>query len=194
MQHRRVTRRGKTVIAIAGVAVGVLALLGVIQFALSGDNPAAQPNVTATTTTSTTSNGFETPDGALETTEPSAEVKVATGSFKQQRGMLTVEVTRVEATGGRLKLFVTATNASQARMTLPIDGIAVVDNLKRTYAASRSKWDGLVTQGSSTSGTVVLDEKLGAGVNSVTLTFNSISGQFAPTGAAITVTGIPVPK
>lgn len=191
MQHRRVTRRGKTVIAIAAVAAGVLASLGVIQFALSGDNSAAQPNVTATTTTS---NVVETPDGALETTEPSAEVKVATGSFKQQRGMLTIEVTRVESAGGRLKLFVTATNASQARMTLPVDGIAVLDDLKRTYAASTSKWDGLVTQGTTTSGTVILDEKLGAGVNSVTLTFSSISGQFAPTGAAITVTGIPVPK
>ncbi|GAA3679111.1 hypothetical protein C8D88_1119 [Lentzea atacamensis] len=191
MQHRRVTRRGKTVIAIAAVAAGVLASLGVIQFALSGDNSAAQPNVTATTTTS---NAVETPDGALETTEPSAEVKVATGSFKQQRGMLTVEVTRVESAGGRLKLFVTATNASQARMTLPVDGIAVLDDLKRTYAASTSKWEGLVTQGTTTSGIVILDEKLGAGVNSVTLTFNSISGQFAPTGAAITVTGIPVPK
>jgi hypothetical protein len=192
MQHRQVTRRGKTVIAIAGVAAGVLALLGVIQFALSGDNSAAQPNITATTTTS---NGVQAPDPALETTEPSADVKVATGSFKQQRGMLTVEVTRVEATTtGRVKLFVTATNASQARMTLPVDGIAVLDDLKRTYAASSSKWDGLVTQGSTTSGTVVLDEKLGAGVNSLTLTFSSISGQFAPTGAAITVTGIPVPK
>ncbi|MFI6098284.1 hypothetical protein ACIA8G_22225 [Lentzea sp. NPDC051213] len=162
-----------------------------IQFALSGDNSAAQPNVNATTTTS---NGVETPDGALETTEPSADVKVGTGSFKQQRGMLTVEVTRVESANGRLKLFVTATNASQARMTLPVDGIAVLDDLKRTYAASSSKWEGLVTQGSKTSGTVVLDEKLGSGVNSVTLTFSSISGQFAPTGAAITVTGIPVPK
>lgn len=190
MQHRRVTRRGKTVIAIAGVAAGVLASLGVIQYALSGDNSAAQPNVTATTT----SNGIETPDGALETTEPSAEVKVATGSFKQQRGMLTVEVTRIEAANGRVKLFVTATNASQARMTLPVDGIAVLDDLKRTYAASSSKWDSQVTQGTARSGIVVLDEKLGAGVTSLTLTFNSISGQFAPTGAAIAVTGIPIPK
>ncbi|WP_157984862.1 hypothetical protein [Lentzea terrae] len=178
-------------IAIVGVAAGVLGLLGVIQYALSGGNSAAQPN---TTTTTTTSNGVETPDGALETTEPSAEVKVTTGSFKQQRGMLTVEVTRVEVANGRVKLFVTATNASQARMTLPVDGIAVLDDLKRTYAASSSKWDSLVTQGTTRSGTVVLDEKLGSGVNSLTLTFNSISGQFAPTGAAITVTGIPIPK
>ncbi len=178
-------------IAIAGVAAGVLTLLGVIQFALSGDNSAAQPNVTATTTTS---NGFETPDAALETTEPSGEVKVVTGSFKQQRGMLTLEVTRVEATNGRLKLFVTATNASQARMTLPVDGIAVLDDLKRTYAASRSKWDAQVTQGSKLSGIVVLDEKIGEGVNSLTLTFSSVSGQFAPTGASISVAGIPLPK
>ncbi len=191
MQHRRVTRRGKTVIAIGAVAAVVLASLGVIQFALSGENPAAQPTVTATTTTS---NGFETPDAALEATEPSAEAKVAIGSFKQQRGMLTVEVTRVEVANGRVKLSVTATNASQARMTLPVDGIAVLDDLKRTYAASRSKWDGLVTRGSSISGTVVLDEKIGAGVNSLTLTFSSISGQFAPTGASVSVPGIPLPK
>jgi hypothetical protein len=191
MQHRRVTRRGKTVIAIAGVAAGVLALLGVIEYALSDNNSAAQPNVTATTTTS---NVVGTPDGVLETTEPSADVKVATGSFKQQRGMLTVEVNRVEVANGRVKLFVTATNASQARMTLPVTGIAVLDDLQRTYAASSSKWDSLVTQGSTTSGTVVLDEKIGAGVNSLTLTFSSISGQFAPTGASITVTGIPLPK
>ncbi|MDX8145742.1 hypothetical protein SK854_26775 [Lentzea sp. BCCO 10_0061] len=178
-------------IAIAGVAAGVLALLGVIEYALNGSNSAAQPNVTATTTTS---NVVETPDGALETTEPSADVKVQTGSFKQQRGMLTVEVTRVEAANGRVKLFVTATNASQARMTLPVVGIAVLDDLNRTYAASSSKWDGPVTQGTTASGTVILDEKLGTGVNSLTLTFSSISGQFAPTGAAITVTGIPLPK
>ena len=191
MQHRRVTRGAKTAITIVGVAAGVLALLGVIQFALSDSNSTAQPNTTATTTTS---NGVQTPDSALETTEPSADVKVQTGSFKQQRGMLTIEVTRVEAANGRVKLFVTATNASQARMTLPVDGIAVLDDLKRTYTASSSKWEGLVTQGTTTSGTVVLDEKLGQGVNSLTLTFSSISGQFAPTGAAITVTGIPVPK
>lgn len=191
MQHRRVTRGAKTAITIAGVAAGVLALLGVIQFALSDSNSTAQPNTTATTTTS---NGVETPNGALETTEPSADVKVQTGSFKQQRGMLTIEVTRVEAANSRVKLFVTATNASQARMTLPVDGIAVLDNLKRTYTASSSKWEGLVTQGTTTSGTVVLDEKLGAGVNSLTLTFSSVSGQFAPTGAAITVADIPVPK
>ena len=191
MQHRRVTRQGKTVIAIAAVAAGVLASLGVIQFALSSTDSAAQPNITATTTTT---NAFETPDAALDTTEPSADVKVTTGSFKQQRGMLTIEVTRVEAANGRVKLFVTATNASQARMTLPVDGIAVLDDLKRTYAASSSKWDGLVTQGTSTSGTVVLDEKVGAGVNSLTLTFSSISGQFAPTGASVSVTGIPLPK
>ncbi len=191
MQHRRVTRGAKTAITIAGVAAGVLALLGVIQFALSGSNSTAQPNTTATTTTS---NGVQAPDAALETTEPSADVKVQTGSFKQQRGMLTIEVTRVEAANGRVKLFVTATNASQARMTLPVDGIAVLDDLKRTYTASSSKWEGLVTQGTTTQGTVVLDEKLGQGVNSLTLTFSSISGQFAPTGAAITVTGIPIPK
>ena len=191
MQHRRVTRGAKTAITIAGVAAGVLALLGVIQFALSGSNSTAQPNTTATTTTS---NGVQAPDAALETTEPSADVMVQTGSFKQQGGMLTIEVTRVEAANGRVKLFVTATNASQARMTLPVDGIAVLDDLKRTYTASSSKWEGLVTQGTTTQGTVVLDEKLGQGVNSLTLTFSSISGQFAPTGAAITVTGIPIPK
>lgn len=193
MQHRKViTRRGKTVIAIAGVAVGVLALLGVIEFALSGSDSSARPNATTSTTTQ---QEVGPPDAALETTEPSAEVKVATGSFKQQRGMLTVEVTRVEATTtGRVKLFVTATNASQARMTLPVAGIAVLDDLQRTYAAASSKWEPLVTQGSSTSGTVVLDEKVSPDVNSLTLTFGSISGQFAPTGAAITVTGIPLPR
>ncbi|MEU7482056.1 hypothetical protein AB0A63_39225 [Lentzea sp. NPDC042327] len=178
-------------IAIGSVAAVVLALLGVIQFMLSGENSAAHPNVTTTTTIA---DDLSTPDAALDTTEPSADVKVTTGSFKQQRGMLTIEVTRVEAANGRIKLFVTATNASQARMTLPVDGIAVLDDLKRTYTAASSKWEGPVTQGSSTSGTVVLDEKLGAGVNSLTLTFSSISGQFAPTGAAVSVAGIPLPK
>ncbi|KOV78123.1 hypothetical protein [Nocardia sp. NRRL S-836] len=158
---------------------------------MSSENSAAKPNVTVTTTSQDT---LGTPDAALDVTEPSADVKVATGSFKQQRGMLTVEVTRVEAANGRVKLFVTATNASQARMTLPVDGIAVLDDLKRTYTASSSKWDGLLTQGGSNSGTVVLDEKVGAGVKSLTLTFSSISGQFAPTGASVSVAGIPLPK
>lgn len=193
MHQHRVTHRGRTAITIAAVILGVLALLGVIQFALSGNNTAAQPNPT-TTTTSSSRGSAEGALGLDKTTEQSSEAKVANGTFRQQRGMLTVEVTRVENVGGRITLTVSATNASTARMTLPVTGIAVLDNSNRTYAASRSKWEGLLTQGGRTAGEVVLDEKVSADVTSLTLTFSSISGQFAPTGAAISVTGIPVPR
>ena len=183
----------ETVITIAAVILGVLALLGVIQFALSGNTPAAQPPAPPTTTTTPSKGDAEGALG-LDTTAPSAETKVATGLFRQQRGMLTVEVTRIEVTGGRVSLEVSATNASTARMTLPATGIAVLDNANRTYVASSSKWEGLLTQGGRTSGTVVLDEKIAVDVTTLTLTFSQISGQFAPTGASISVTGIPVPR
>lgn len=193
MHQYRVTHRGRTAITIAAVILGVLALLGVITFVLSGNsNSTAQPPATTTTTTSR-----GTAEGALgldKTTEPSSETKVGTGTFRQQRGMLTVEVTRIEQTGGRISFQVSATNASTARMTLPVTGIAVLDNANRTYVAASSQWDGLLVQGGKTSGTVTLDEKIPADVTTLTLSFTQISGQFAPTGAAISVTGIPVPR
>jgi hypothetical protein len=195
MHQHRGTHRGRTATTIAAVIAGVLALLGVITYVLSGNsNSTAQPPATTTTTTTSAGNA----EGALgldKTTEPSAETKVMTGSFRQQRGMLTVEVTRIEQTNGKVTLEVSATNASTARMTLPANGIVVLDNSNRTYVASSSKWEGLLTpQGGRTSGTVVLDEKISYDVTTLTLNFTQISGQFAPTGAAISVTGIPVPR
>ena len=193
MHQHRVTHRGRTAITIAAVILGVLVLLGVIQFALSGSKPEATQ--TPAVSTSNTSKGNA--EGALgldETTQPSVDTKVATGVFRQQRGMLTVEVTRIENAGGKISLEVTATNASTARMTLPVTGIIVVDNANRTYVASSSKWEGLLTQGGRASGTVTLDEKVSPDVTTLTLTFSSISGQFAPTGASISVPGIPVPR
>lgn len=193
MHQHQVTHRGRTAITLAAVILGVLVLLGVIQFALSGTTPESQQPA-ATTTTTTTRGNAEGALGLNDTTKPSVEAKVVTGTWRQQRGMLTIEVTRVENAGGRVSLEVSATNASTARMTLPVTGIAVLDNGNRTYAASSSKWEGLLTQGSRTSGTVVLDEKVATDVTTLTLTFSQISGQFAPTGASISVAGIPVPR
>ena len=135
-----------------------------------------------------------TSDG--ETAPHSVDAKVLTGSWKQARGLLTVEVTKVENLGGRLKVFVTAINASTAKMDLPVASVSVVDDTQRDYGASPS--------GQPVAG--VDPEELqhqrvrGAGPEgrrdstTFSLTFSGIIGQLAPTGGAVTVTGIPIPK
>jgi hypothetical protein len=111
-------------------------------------------------------------------------------------GCLTVEVTKVENLGGRLKLFVTAINASTAKMDLPIASVSAVDDVRRDYGASTStsRWPVSIAKNSSVNGFVELDQKAGADSSTLSLTFAGIIGQLAPTGGAVTVTGIPIPK
>lgn len=206
--HRK---KSSAALKISLVVLGVLVLLGVIQAVTAGTVGVGPLSFTLRETSSTTTPASPTPgdtagglDGAVGTAPTSSEepvpdgvdAKVLTGSWKQARGLLTVEVTKVENLGGRLKVFVTAINASTAKMDLPVASITVVDDTRRDYGASpsTSRWPVSIPKNSSVNGFLELDGKVGDDSATFSLTFSGIIGQLAPTGGAVTVTGIPVPK
>jgi hypothetical protein len=210
IQHLRKTN---TVLKISLVMLGVLVLLGVIQAVTAGTvgvgalsvNLREDKGQSAPTTTSESPSGQGGLNGALSTTtaessetptSPSAETKVVTGSFKQSRGLLTVEVTKVENQGGRVKLHVTAVNASTAKMDLPLGPFKAVDDTKREYGASlaTSKWPVSIAKGSSITGTIELDQVVGKTATKLDIAFNGIAGSLAPTGGAVAVPGIEIPS
>jgi hypothetical protein len=210
IQHLRKTN---TVLKISLVMLGVLVLLGVIQAVTAGtvgvgalsvnlrDTPAQNPPATSSEPPS----GQGGLNGALGTTAavasetssaPSVDAKVLTGSFKQSRGLLTVEVTRVENQGGRIKLHITAVNASTAKMDLPLAPFKAVDDQKREYGASStaSKWPVNIAKGARITGTIELDQPVGKAAKTIDIAFNGITGSLAPTGGAVAVAGIEIPR
>lgn len=207
--HRK---KSSAALKISLVVLGVLVLLGVIQAVTAGTIGVGALSYTLRETSSATTPASPTPgdaagglDGAVGSAPTSSEeeeaqarvdAKVVTGSWKQARGLLTVEVTKVENLGGRLKVFVTAINASTAKMDLPIASVSAVDDAQRDYGASpsTSRWPVSIAKNSSINGFVELDQKAGADSTALSLTFAGIIGQLAPTGGAVTVTGIPIPK
>jgi hypothetical protein len=207
IQHLRKTN---TVLKISLVMLGVLVLLGVIQAVTAGTVGVGALSVNlredkAPTTSSESPSGQGGLNGALGTTttessetaaSPSAETKVVTGSFKQARGLLTVEVTKVENQGGRVKLYITAVNASTAKMDLPLGPFKAIDDQQREYGASlsTSKWPVSIAKGSSITGTIELDQPVGKAATKVDIAFNGIAGSLAPTGGAVAVAGIEIPR
>jgi hypothetical protein len=206
-------RKTNTVLKISLVMLGVLVLLGVIQAVTAGTVGVGALSVNLRDSTSNTPvptsapvaegglNGAVSSSGPSSTsseapTTPSGETKVLTGSSKQSRGLLTIEVTKVENQGGRIRLFITAVNASTAKMDLPLAGFVALDDQKHEYAASpaTSKWPVSVAKGSSISGTIDLDDKIGNAAKTFEISFNSIAGQLAPTGGSVAVPGIEVPR
>lgn len=208
--HRESHRRkSSAALKISAVVLGVLVLLGVVQAVTAGTVGVGALSVTLRETTSTTKPTTRTTttpddtvglDGALgsTTTEdapPSADTEVVTGSWKQTRGLLTIEVTKVENQGGRVKVHVTAVNASTAKMDLPIPSITAVDDAQREYRASQStsKWPVTIARNATVTGVVELDREPAATSTTFSLTFEGIIGRLAPTGGEVTVTGIPFP-
>ncbi|MEU7526552.1 hypothetical protein AB0A74_12520 [Saccharothrix sp. NPDC042600] len=203
-QHHR--KKNNAALKVGLVVLGVLVLLGVVQAATAGTVGIGALSVTFQSSTPTTTQRTSATelDGALggtttttdQTPTTTAETKVATGSWKVARGLLTVEVTRVENAGGRLRLHVTAINASTAKMDLPVASVSAVDDTNRDYGASlsTSKWPASIAKNSSISGYVELDQRVPSQASSLTLTFSGIIGQLAPTGGEVSVTGVPVPR
>ncbi|NUT96955.1 MAG: hypothetical protein HOY78_33520 [Saccharothrix sp.] len=202
--HHHHRKKNHAALKVGGVVLGVLVLLGVIQAATAGTVGIGALSVTLSsstpTTTTRTATSLDGVVGETTTTEDTptttAETKVATGSWKVARGLLTVEVTRVENTGGRLRLHVTAINASTAKMDLPLASISAVDDTKRDYSASlsTSKWPVSIAKNSSISGFVELDQRVPTQATTLTVTFSGIIGQLAPTGGEVAVSGITVPR
>lgn len=206
--HRK---KSSAALKITLVVVGVLVLLGLVQAVTAGTVGVGALSVTlresssvVPTTRTSTSDDTTGLDGAVGA-DPSAassdgsagaETKDVTGSWKQARGLLTVEVTKVENAGGRLRVFVTAINASTARMDLPVASVSAEDDTAGDYGASlaTSRWPGSIAKNSSANGVVELDREVGADGTTFSLTFAGIIGQLAPTGGVVTVTGIPIPR
>ncbi|ROP38249.1 hypothetical protein [Saccharothrix texasensis] len=211
--HRK---KSSAVLKISLVVLGVLVLLGVIQAVTAGTvgvgalsvtlRETPSPSASASSSATSASTSDETVgslDGAVGTTSQvdvppgaDASAKVLTGSWKQARGLLTVEVTKVENAGGRVKVFVTAVNASNAKMDLPVASVTAADDAQREYgaSASASRWPVSIAKNSSINGYLELDQRVGADSTAFSLTFAGIIGQLAPTGGAVTVTGIPIPE
>ncbi|MDU0291362.1 hypothetical protein [Saccharothrix longispora] len=210
--HHR--RKNNTALKVGTVVLGVLVLLGAVQAVTAGTIGVGALSVTLRQTTSDAAPSTTRPattddtvglDGAVGAAESSpspevptagAEDRTAEGSWQQARGLLTVEVTKVENRGGALRVFVTAVNASTAKMDLPVASVAAVDDTGRDYGASlsTSKWPGTVTKNSSVNGYLDLDRKVPGAAGAFSLTFAGIVGQLAPTGGSVTVPGIPVPR
>ncbi|MET1071904.1 MAG: hypothetical protein ABWY11_04570 [Umezawaea sp.] len=203
-------RKTNTILKISLVMLGVLVLLGVIQAVTAGTVGVGALSVNLRDSTAPTTstqpvgqgglNGALDPTTSSDTAEPptttSAETKVAEGSFKQTRGLLTVEVTKVENQGGRIKLHITAVNASTAKMDLPLGPFKAVDDQKREYGASlaTSKWPVSVAKGASISGTIELDQTVSKVAQTIDIAFNGITGSLAPTGGAVAVPDIAIPR
>ncbi|PRY29138.1 hypothetical protein [Umezawaea tangerina] len=204
-------RKTNTILKISLVMLGVLVLLGVIQAVTAGTVGVGALSVnlrdSTTPSTSTTQpvgqgglNGAVGSTPSSDTAEPptttSAETKVAEGSFKQSRGLLTIEVTKVENQGGRIKLYITAVNASTAKMDLPLGPFKAVDDQKREYGASlaTSKWPTSIAKGASITGTIELDQTVSKVAQTIDIAFNGITGSLAPTGGAVAVPGIAIPR
>ncbi|GGP45480.1 hypothetical protein [Saccharothrix coeruleofusca] len=202
--HRK---NSSAALKIALVALGVLVLLGVVQAATAGTVGIGalsiqlrdEPAPTTTQRTALPGAGLEaalggaTTDGDAPTSAPE---KVVTGSWKQARGLLTVEVTKVESVSGRLRVHVTAINASTSKMDMPLASVSATDDAGLDYTASlsTSKWSASVPKGNSTSGYLELNQRPGPDSGVLTLTFAGIVGQLAPTGGSVSVSGIPLPK
>ncbi|MEU5690173.1 hypothetical protein [Actinosynnema sp. NPDC020468] len=187
---------------IGAVALGVLVLLGAVQAATSGTVGIGALSVDLKSRPATTSAPVaDDPLPAVGTTTAegttaSAENKVAEGSWKVAKGLLTVEITRVENQAGRLRLYVTAVNAGTSAMDLPVASVSAVDDAKRDYGASlaTSRWPVTVKKGGTTTGFLDLDQRPSAASATLTVTFAGIIGQLAPTGGSVTVPDVPIPR
>ncbi|MEV0677801.1 hypothetical protein AB0I60_14900 [Actinosynnema sp. NPDC050436] len=194
------TRRKKNAVPKIGLVVlGVLVLLGAVQALTTGAVGVGSLSVTFRSSAPTTTppvDGVVTSTTSLQPPPVAVETKVAVGTWKQTRGLLTVEVTRVENAGGRLRLHVTVVNASTAKMDLPTASISAVDDGKRNYSASlaTSRWPVTVAKNAATSGYVELDPEVTGSATVLTVTFGGIGGQLAPTGGAVAVADVPVPR
>ena len=215
--HRK---KSSAVLKISTVVLGVLVLLGVIQAVTAGTVGVGALSFTLRETSSTTvptptTSGPTTPrrtsdeplggglDGAVgssssptENAPPSAGTKVLTGAWKQARGLLTVEVTKVESQGGRLKVFVTAINASTSKMDLPVASVSVVDDTQRNYGASPSgsRWPVSIReelQHQRVRGTGPAGRR---GEHHVLADVRRDHRPARTHRGAVTVTGIPIPK
>jgi hypothetical protein len=196
-------RGGSTVLTVVLVAFGVLALLGVAQAIAVGrvgigdlavelrdPAPAAAAPRTAPATTTAAAGGAE----GLTTSSP-VQTKTQSGSWKLQRGMLTLEVTSVESRGGRVAVHVTVTNASPGQMNLSLASVVATDSTGRTHAAGvrESTWPGTVVSGDTFSGTILLDGVFDPQATTFSLAFPVVSGQYAPPKGA-TIADVPVPR
>ncbi|WP_199442474.1 hypothetical protein [Umezawaea beigongshangensis] len=195
-------RGGSTVLTVALVTVGVLVLLGIAQAVAVGrvgigdlavelrdPAPAAAPRTTSPTTTGAAGGG-QGPSSS-----PPVRTTTQSGSWKLQRGMLTLDVTSVESRGGRVAVAVTVTNASPGQMNLPLASVVATDSTGRTHAAGvrESTWPGTVVSGDTFSGTILLDGVFDPLATTFSLAFPVVSGQYAPPKGA-TVADLPVPS
>ncbi|GAA3889140.1 hypothetical protein GCM10022243_62510 [Saccharothrix violaceirubra] len=198
--HRRKRHAGPK---IALAAAGVLVLLAVVQGVVSGVvgigafsldlRPTTSPPVAPIADSA--SDVTTTPPPRV-TEEAAEEARVAIGSWKRSRGLLTVEVTRVDYQDGRLSVHAVAVNASAARMELPVATVSAVDDAGGTYGASvsTSQWPASIPKSGTITGRFDFEGRPSAAAKTLDITFAGILGQLAPTGGSLTVDDVVIPR
>ncbi|GAA2670472.1 MULTISPECIES: hypothetical protein [Actinosynnema] len=197
--HHR--KKGGAALKTTFAALGVLVLLGVVQAATAGTVGvgALSVDLRGSATPPTSAAAPDTPEALLPANTPAepgpnAETKAVEGSWKQSRGLLTAEITKVETVDGRVRLHLTAVNASTAKMDIPLTSITAKDDAGAEYAATpTSRWSGTLAKGATTTGQIDLDEPRSPGATALTVTLSDIVGPLAPTGGAIAVQNVPLP-
>jgi hypothetical protein len=198
------SRRGNgTVLTVILVVVGVLLLMGIVQGFTSGRVGVGALSIQFGQSESTNTPTLATADpGAPQADAASPEQLVSgvdsaprsvTGSWKLQRGMITIEITRVEFSGGRVRMTTSVTNASPGRMDLPLASIIATDSGQRAHAAAaQSEWPGSVAAGATFSGNIELVDRVNSAAGPLTVAFTQITGQYAPP-KGVTIPDVPLP-
>ncbi|HEV7908932.1 MAG TPA: hypothetical protein VGP03_12350 [Pseudonocardiaceae bacterium] len=197
-------RRGNgAVLTVILVVVGVLVLMGIVQGFTSGrvgvgalsiqfgQSESTNTPTLATADPSAPQAGAAAPEQLVSGVDSAP--RTLSGSWKLQRGMITIEITRVDFSGGLVRMTTSVTNASPGRMDLPLASIIAIDSAQRTHgAAAQSNWPGSVAAGATFSGIIELVDKVDSSAGPLTVAFTQITGQFAPPKGA-TIPDVPLP-
>jgi hypothetical protein len=127
-----------------------------------------------------------------------SEAKSVTGSWKKTSGPLTIEVIKVEAQDGRVKLTAKARNTAKDSLTLPLfKNFVATDNTGKTYEAEvgfNEEWHQDVPSGQTVTGAIELSDKVADGATKLTISFSTVFGSLDAPRGGVSVSGIPIPR
>jgi hypothetical protein len=121
------------------------------------------------------------------------DVTAPPGRWSATERGLTLSVDRVEVSSGRFRVWMTATNETNDRLSLPLFGnFSVIDETGKQYEADSfsSTFPRDVAPGASVSGYAEIKEPLRDGARTLKVSFSTVYGLLGP--HSITVAGVAV--
>ncbi|WHT15753.1 hypothetical protein N8J89_21695 [Crossiella sp. CA-258035] len=134
--------------------------------------------------------------GSTAAAASSGDAKSVTGNWQQTRVKLTVAVTKVVQSDGRVTLHAKVSNGAADAVNLPLFGyFTATDDTGATYKANPqdSDWPQSVASGVPATGTIELASPVTDRARSLTVSFTQVFGLRAPSGG-ITIRGVPIPR